>query len=75
MNKSISLSQNNNVTDDFNINQQISNLSELVSRAVISQHHRENLREKLFEAKKLLDARDKASRTATTSKVQVSFFF
>ncbi|CAH8611697.1 unnamed protein product [Schistosoma intercalatum] len=69
VNRSISLSQNNNVTDDFNINRQISNLSELVSRAVISQYHRENLREKLFEAKKLLDARDKASRTATTSKV------
>ncbi|RTG85152.1 alanyl-tRNA synthetase [Schistosoma bovis] len=58
VNKSISLSQNNNVTDDFNINRQISNLSELVSRAVISQHHRENLREKLFEAKKLLDAQE-----------------
>ncbi|CAH8648927.1 unnamed protein product [Schistosoma rodhaini] len=78
VNQSISLHQNhnnnNNITDDFNINQQMFNLSEHVSRAVISQHHRENLREKLFEAKKLLDARVKASKTAITSKVKISIF-
>ncbi|CAH8562608.1 unnamed protein product [Schistosoma turkestanicum] len=58
-----------NTTDYFNVTRQMSNLSEDISHAVISQHHRENLREKLSEAKKLLDARNKASKTAITSKI------
>ncbi|KAH8862849.1 Alanine--tRNA ligase, cytoplasmic [Schistosoma japonicum] len=62
-------SQNVNITDYFSVNKQMTNLSELVSRSVISQHHRENLREKLNEVRKLLDARDKASKTAIASKV------
>ncbi|KAK4475111.1 hypothetical protein MN116_000766 [Schistosoma mekongi] len=62
-------SQNVNITDLFSVNRQMTNLSELVSRSVISQHHRENLREKLNEVRRLLDSRDKASKTAIASKV------
>ncbi|VDQ09208.1 unnamed protein product [Trichobilharzia regenti] len=64
-----SQSQGTNESDYFRISRQMIDLTEHVARAIISQHCREVLREKLQEAKKLLDARDKASKMAVASKV------
>ncbi|CAH8871047.1 unnamed protein product [Trichobilharzia szidati] len=65
----ISQGQGTNESDYFRVSRQMIDLTEHVARAIISQHCRELLREKLQEAKKLLDARDKASKTAVASKV------